>query len=183
LVQYFDFTDLAFTYSPLFYFRHYVEHTEQGCVQSLDNWPLFWSRLNCFHFWRGSLLVDFFCSLIARFGILISQNRVHVKRALLLSTIFGNLISRNRQAHCSSLCFTYGIFGGHLLGNFYRHFDWFSISISRNWRSRTACFFTFFITSSTQNRVVHEVSKICPILGQVELFSFLYHVSTQTSDL
>ena len=165
MVQYFDFTELAFTYSPLFYFRHYVEHTEQGCAQSLDNLPLFWSRLNCFHFWRGSLLVDFFCSLIAQFGILISQNRVHVKLALLLSTIFGNLISRNRQAHFSSLCFTYGIFGGHLLSNFYRHFDWFSILISRNWRSRTARSFTFDITLSTQNRVAHKVSTICPYFG------------------
>jgi len=132
----------------------------------------YWGTLNYFHFGRGFYLVALFGSLLARFGILIAQNCVHVKLALWLSTIVGNLISRNRQAHCSTVCFAHGIFGGHVLGMFDWHFDLFSILISRNWRSRQARSFTFDITWRTQNRVAHKVWKICPYWGTLNYFHF-----------
>jgi len=77
-----------------------------------------------------------------------------------------------RQAHCSTVCFAHGIFGGHLLGMFDGHFDWFSILISRNWRSHQARSFTFDITWRTQNRVAHKVCKICPYWGTLNYFHF-----------
>ena len=85
---------------------------------------------------------------------------------------FGNWISRNQQAHCSTLCFAHRIFAGHLLGMFDWHFDLFSILISRNWRSRQVRSFTFDITLSTQNRVAHNVWKFAPIGARWIIFIF-----------
>ena len=45
LVQYFDFTELACTSSPLFYFRHYVEHGTGLPIKSEKN-SLYQGRLN-----------------------------------------------------------------------------------------------------------------------------------------
>jgi len=56
----------------------------------------------------------------------------------------------------SILRFAHGILGTYLFGTFDWHFDWFSILISRNWRSFQARSWTFDITLSTQNRVAHK---------------------------
>ena len=70
---------------------------------------------------------------------------------------FGNLISQNWQTQSSTLRFAHDIVGGYLFYMFDWHLDWLSILISRDWRSRQACFLTFDITLSTQNTVAHTV--------------------------
>jgi len=67
--------------------------------------------------------------------------------------------------------------GAYPFGTFDWHFDWFSILISRNWRSLQARSLIFDITLSTQNRVAHKVSKILPYRGRRNYFHYMEGLS------
>ena len=106
-------------------------------------------RLNYFHFFED---LSVGCWHLDRFSILISRNwRARQAR----SYTFGITLSTDqgcasfwKNSLCRGRLNYFHFFEDLSIGS--GHFDWFSLLISRNWRARQDCSFTFGITLSTE---------------------------------
>jgi len=156
--------------SPLFYFWHYVEHGT-GLRIILEKFPLS-GEVELFSFFRGPV-----CWLLAfgqvQYFKLISRNwRARQARSytfgITLSTEQG-CASFWKNSLCRGRLNYFHFFEDLSIGS--GHFDWFSLLISRNWRARQDCSFTFGITLSTEQDCPLSL-KNSPYRGRLHYFHF-----------